>query len=120
MRVEGETPTGAGFGTANALATVIGVWDEPQPLFERARALLEHEDHPRRRLGAMRTGLTIGPPEDIAMTIAALGAGELCNVYGSTETDASKHFLGWLGDVDPDALFDSGAAWGISVMRRPV
>lgn len=51
-----------------------------------ARALLEHEDHPRRRLGAMRTGLTIGPAEDIAMTIEALGAAELCNVYGSTET----------------------------------
>ena len=51
-----------------------------------ARALLEHPDHPKRRLGAMRTGLTIGPPEDIAMTIKALGAEELCNVYGSTET----------------------------------
>jgi len=51
-----------------------------------ARALLEHPDHPRRRLGGMRTGLTIGPPEDIAMTIKALGAEELCNVYGSTET----------------------------------
>jgi fatty-acyl-CoA synthase len=51
-----------------------------------ARALLEHPDHPERRLGAMRTGLTIGPPEDIAMTIMALGAEELCNVYGSTET----------------------------------
>jgi fatty-acyl-CoA synthase len=48
-----------------------------------ARALLEH---PERRLGTMRTGLTIGPPEDIAMTIKALGAEELCNVYGSTET----------------------------------
>jgi fatty-acyl-CoA synthase len=51
-----------------------------------ARALLAHPDHPRRRLGAMRTGLTIGPPEDIAMTIKALGAEELCNVYGLTET----------------------------------
>lgn len=51
-----------------------------------ARALKEHPDHPGRRLGAMRTGLTIGPPEDIALTIAALGAEELCNVYGSTET----------------------------------
>jgi fatty-acyl-CoA synthase len=51
-----------------------------------ARALLEHADHPKRRLGAMRTGLTIGAPEDIAMTIEALGAGKLCNVYGSTET----------------------------------
>jgi fatty-acyl-CoA synthase len=51
-----------------------------------ARALMEHPDHPRRRLGAMRTGLTIGPPDDIATTIEALGADELCNVYGSTET----------------------------------
>jgi fatty-acyl-CoA synthase len=51
-----------------------------------ARALLEHQKHPGRRLGAMRTGLTIGPPEDIRMTIEALGAEELCNVYGSTET----------------------------------
>lgn len=51
-----------------------------------ARALLEHPAHPGRRLGAMRTGLTIGPPEDIALTMRALGADELCNVYGSTET----------------------------------
>jgi fatty-acyl-CoA synthase len=51
-----------------------------------ARALREHPSHPGRRIGAMRTGLTIGPAEDIAMTIAALGAAELCNVYGATET----------------------------------
>jgi fatty-acyl-CoA synthase len=51
-----------------------------------ARAMLEHENHPGRRLGTMRTGLTIGPPEDIRMTIESLGAEELCNVYGSTET----------------------------------
>ena len=51
-----------------------------------ARALLEHPDHPGRRLGEMRTGLTIGPPEDITLTIQALGAAELCTVYGSTET----------------------------------
>ncbi|HTQ34417.1 MAG TPA: AMP-binding protein [Stellaceae bacterium] len=51
-----------------------------------ARAMRDHPAHPKRRLGAMRTGLTIGPPEDIAMTIAALGAESLCNVYGSTET----------------------------------
>lgn len=51
-----------------------------------ARAMLEHPAHPGRRLGAMRTGLTIGPPEDIALTIRTLGADRLCNVYGSTET----------------------------------
>ena len=51
-----------------------------------AGAMREHPSHPGRRLGAMRTGLTIGPPEDIAMTIEVVGAAELCNVYGATET----------------------------------
>ncbi|MDX6511789.1 MAG: hypothetical protein QOE36_1293 [Gaiellaceae bacterium] len=39
-------------------------------------------------------------------------------VYGSTETEPEKHFIGWRDDTDPDELFDSGAAWGISVVRR--
>jgi urease accessory protein len=47
LRVEGETPTGAGFGEANALATIIGVWDEPQSRFEQARSLLESADWAR-------------------------------------------------------------------------
>jgi fatty-acyl-CoA synthase len=51
-----------------------------------ARALLEHPDRRRRALATMRTGLTIGLPEDIDMTIEAVSARELCNVYGSTET----------------------------------
>jgi fatty-acyl-CoA synthase len=51
-----------------------------------ARAMLEHPDRPRRRLSAMRTGLTIGLPEDLQMTMEAIAARELCNVYGSTET----------------------------------
>jgi fatty-acyl-CoA synthase len=34
----------------------------------------------------MRTGLTIGLPDDIAMTIEAVNARQLCNVYGATET----------------------------------
>jgi hypothetical protein len=40
-------------------------------------------------------------------------------VYGSTADNAEKHFLGWADEVDPDALFESGEAWGISVLRRP-
>jgi len=39
-------------------------------------------------------------------------------VYGATADDPSKHFLGWLGDVDPDELFASGDAWAISVRRE--
>jgi fatty-acyl-CoA synthase len=51
-----------------------------------ARLILEHPDRQRRALATMRTGLTIGLPEDLQMTIDAVGARELCNVYGSTET----------------------------------
>jgi fatty-acyl-CoA synthase len=51
-----------------------------------ARAILEHPDRRRRGLAAMRTGLTIGLPEDIWMTMEAVGARQLCNVYGATET----------------------------------
>src|SRR5207249_9798287 len=51
-----------------------------------ARAILEHPDRPRRALAAMRTGLAIGLPEDIQMTMEAVAARELCNVSGSTET----------------------------------
>jgi urease accessory protein len=50
--VEGETPSGAGFGSANALATVIGVWDDPRPRFENARALLA-------AAGRVRAGVTL-------------------------------------------------------------
>jgi hypothetical protein len=39
-------------------------------------------------------------------------------VVGSTADDPERHFLGWLGEVDPDELFESGEAWGISVTRR--
>jgi hypothetical protein len=39
-------------------------------------------------------------------------------VYGSTPDRPEKHFIGWLEDVDPDALFAAGEAWGISIVRR--
>ena len=44
-------------------------------------------------------------------------AGRLA-VEGCTTGDPERHFLGWVGEVDPDALFASGAAWGIRVVRR--
>ena len=40
-------------------------------------------------------------------------------VFGSTADDPEKHFIGWRDDVDPDELFASGKAWGITVARRP-
>jgi hypothetical protein len=41
-------------------------------------------------------------------------------VFGSTEDDPEKHFLGWRDEVDPDELFAAGKAWGLTVARRPV
>jgi hypothetical protein len=41
-------------------------------------------------------------------------------VLGSTAADPEKHFIGWRDEVEPDALFDSGKAWGISIVRRRV
>jgi hypothetical protein len=45
-------------------------------------------------------------------------APERAAVYGATAEDAQPHFLGWLSDVDPEQLFASGVAWGISIVRR--
>ena len=45
-------------------------------------------------------------------------APERAAVYGSTPDDAERHFIGWLDDVDPDELFASGEAWGLTVVRQ--
>ena len=39
-------------------------------------------------------------------------------VEGSTPDDPERHFLGWADEVDADALFASGSAWGIRLVRR--
>ena len=51
-----------------------------------ARALREASSYSLEKVRYMRTGLTIGLPEDIEFTMETLNARELCNVYGSTET----------------------------------
>jgi hypothetical protein len=58
------------------------------------------------RLDALELGL------DAASRAASRAA-----VFGSTETEPERHFLGWADDVDADALFESGQAWGITVVR---
>ena len=40
-------------------------------------------------------------------------------VMGSTDDDPRPHFIGWADEVDADALFESGQAWGLSVVARP-
>jgi len=58
-----------------------------------------------------REELAAGVHDEVAPTRPA--------VYGATADDASRHFLGWVGEVDPDELFATGAAWGITIVRRP-
>ena len=36
-------------------------------------------------------------------------------VYGATRDEPEPHFIGWADEVDQDALFESGQAWGLSV-----
>jgi fatty-acyl-CoA synthase len=86
-----------------------------------ARAMAEHPDRPHRDLCSLRTGITIGSPEDLRVMIDDLGITNLCNVYGlseaygnSTVTDADDpveirlHTQGkplpgqYLRIVDPD------------------
>jgi hypothetical protein len=38
-------------------------------------------------------------------------------VYGCTDEDPAPHFLGWKNEIDPDELFTSGKAWGVTVRR---
>jgi hypothetical protein len=45
-------------------------------------------------------------------------APERLAVYGATDDDPRSHLLGWIPEVDPDELFRSGKAWGLTVVRR--
>ena len=75
----------------------------------------------------MGKGYAEGPAAE--ERLAALERGELEDrapasearraVYGATPDNPAKHFLGWADEVDADAMFASGKAWGLSVVRRP-
>jgi fatty-acyl-CoA synthase len=49
-------------------------------------ALIAHPDFRPERTRTLRTGLTIGTPQDVRTAAEVLGAREMCNVYGQTET----------------------------------
>jgi len=49
-------------------------------------AVLRHAEFRPGRGGSLRTGLMIGSPEEVRIAAEQLGAGEICNIYGSTET----------------------------------
>jgi fatty-acyl-CoA synthase len=50
-----------------------------------AQALIEHPDRPAHDLSCLRSGGTVGTPEQIRRVVD-LGARDICNIYGLTET----------------------------------
>jgi fatty-acyl-CoA synthase len=49
-------------------------------------AIARHPKYAADRLRTLRTGLTIGSPKEFTDAVGWLGAKELCNIYGATET----------------------------------
>ena len=49
-------------------------------------AITSHPNFRRERTQSLRTGLTIGAPQDVIAAAEVLGAAEICNVYGQTES----------------------------------
>ena len=49
-------------------------------------ALISHPDFSSARTASLRTAMTIGTPQDVATVAQVLGAREVCNVYGQTES----------------------------------
>jgi fatty-acyl-CoA synthase len=49
-------------------------------------ALIGHKRFSPARTSSLRTGLTIGSPEDVRRAAEVLGVVGICNIYGSTET----------------------------------
>lgn len=49
-------------------------------------ALVRHPAFRPERTRSLRTGLTIGSPQDVIKAATVLGAAEICNIYGASET----------------------------------
>jgi fatty-acyl-CoA synthase len=49
-------------------------------------ALITHPKFDKKRTASLRTGLTIGSPQDVVAAAEELGIREICNVYGQTES----------------------------------
>ena len=58
-------------------------------------ALERHPERPARDISSLRTGATLGSPEQIKRLID-LGVSEICNIYGLTETYGNSNVT----DVD--------------------
>lgn len=108
-RVLAAVPLFWAYGSANALPAVIShgatlvLQERFEPtgaltLIEQHRctaiytlpamtsALITHPEFAPTRTASLRTGLTIGNPQDVINAAQGLGAAQICNIYGSSET----------------------------------
>ena len=70
-----------------------------------AQAMAEHPDRPGRDLTSLRSGGSVGAPQQL-QRVAELGAKEICHIYGLTETYGNCAVSD--GRLDPpDKRFDS-------------
>jgi hypothetical protein len=72
-----------------------------------ARGFVEGPASEERAEALERGGETLQPPRRMRKAL-----------YGSTPEHPQRHFIGWLDEVDPEELFASGRAWGLSVVIR--
>lgn len=72
-----------------------------------AQAMLATSSWGHYDTGSLRTGLTIGTPEEIALTLHGLGVREICNVYGATETYGNATVTD-ASDAEPLRLHSQG------------
>ena len=79
------------------------------PCAVACRAVTWKGPRPKRPSGARRSSRAASREQPPAKKYPA--------VYGCTEDDPEPHFLGWRVEVDPDELFASGKAWGVTVRR---
>jgi fatty-acyl-CoA synthase len=99
-------------------------------------ALVAHPGFSRERTRSLRTGVTIGAPQDVLKAAEVLGASRICNIYGSTETygnccvtsstwtlEERAHCQGLplpgvvlrIRDLDTGALLGAGEIGGVEV-----
>ncbi len=78
-------------------------------------ALVAHPDFAPARTASLRTGLTIGSPQDVISAATQLGAPHICNIYGSSETCGNCCVTPWDWPLERRAACQGPPLPGVSL-----
>jgi fatty-acyl-CoA synthase len=78
-------------------------------------ALVAHPDFAPARTASLRTGLTIGSPQDVIAAATGLGAAHICNIYGSSETCGNCCVTPWDWPLERRAACQGPPLPGVSL-----